>query len=174
MLFDELQKSRFAGKPVRLFVFERQGTVIGRFCNSPVDLTIGDDTYLSAQIDRSEIKETPEKAKDKITVKFACLKDPNHSAADEPVTQSLGDHWTPYVPADELELQVLHAFQEQTTDDTGVKTGTQDSSKTTISSEQHGVNPVTFVPSNISATGAFGSPPPFLNKQWSARPLMQL
>ena len=59
------------------------------------------------------------------------------------------------------------------TDDTGVKTGTQDSSKTTISSEQDGVNPVTFVPSGISATGAFGSPPPFLNRQWSARPRRQ-
>lgn len=105
--FDDLQFGRFTGKPVRLFLFERQGTAIGRFTTAPVDLPIGDDTWTSAQIDRSEIKETPEKAKDKITVKFAYLRDPNHSAAEEPSTQSLGDHWHPYVPADEVRVTCL-------------------------------------------------------------------
>ena len=107
MLIDDIQRSRFFGKPVRLFVFERQGTVIGRFAGAPIDLAIGADTYVSAQIDRSEIKETTEKAKDKITVKFAYLSDPGAPLASRPSTQALGDHWHPYVPADEVRVTCL-------------------------------------------------------------------
>lgn len=96
MSFDTIELSRFLGRPVRLFVFTRQSTV-WRFCTGDRDITIGENTYYHAQIDRSEIRQTVERAKDSITIKLAYLRDPD---ADEyPVTQSFGDNWFPYVPS---------------------------------------------------------------------------
>lgn len=97
-MFDAIQKSRFLGKPVRLFRFELQGTVIGRFTNAPIDVVSGGFTWLPAQIDRSDIKLTIEPAKDKITVKFAYLLNPYAPLQDIPSTQALGDFWNPYPP----------------------------------------------------------------------------
>jgi hypothetical protein len=98
---DTFELSRFLGRPVRLFRFERQGFV-WRFCNAPKNLTIGGFTYIAAQIDRSEIRQTVERAKDKITITFPYLRDPG--AAEFPPTQALGDNWFPYPPSDAVRV----------------------------------------------------------------------
>jgi hypothetical protein len=98
---DTFELSRFLGRPVRLFRFERQG-LVWRFCNAPKNLTIGGFTYIAAQIDRSEIRQTVERAKDKITVTFPYLRDPG--AAEFPATQAFGDNWFPYPPSDEVRV----------------------------------------------------------------------
>ena len=89
--------NRFSSKPVHLFVFTRQH-LTWRYCTADRDLVIGGHTYLSAQIERGEIKQTIERAKDKLSIKFAYLLDPDASVY--PVTQALGDNWWPYVPTD--------------------------------------------------------------------------
>lgn len=103
-MFDTIERSRFLGRPVRLFVFTRQG-LVWRYCTAPQDLTIGGVTYLAAQIDRSEIRQTVERAKDKIQIKLAYLRDPN--AANYPATQPLGDNWHPYTPSDTIRVVCL-------------------------------------------------------------------
>lgn len=100
-MFKDFELSRFGGRPVRLFQFTLQG-LVWRFCNAPQDLTIGGFTYLAAQIDRSEIRQTVERAKDKLKITMAYLRDPN--APTFPATQSLGDNWHPYVPSDTMRV----------------------------------------------------------------------
>ena len=103
-MFNTFELGRFTGRPVRLFRFERQG-LVWRFCNAPQDLVIGGVTYLTAQIDRSEIRQTIERAKDKITITLAYLRDP--AAPAYPSTQSLGDNWHPYTPSDIMRVVCL-------------------------------------------------------------------
>jgi len=103
-MFETFELSRFLGRPVRLFVFLRQG-LVWRFCTAPQDLTIGGVTYLAAQIDRSEIRQTIERAKDKINITMAYLRDP--AAPAYPSTQSLGDNWHPYTPSDTIRVVCL-------------------------------------------------------------------
>lgn len=95
---------RYGRKPIHLFVFSRQH-LAWRYCTADRDLEINGMVYRSAQIERSEIKQTIERAKDRITIKCAYLLDPE---ADEyPVTQSLGDNWWPYVPTDTISVTCL-------------------------------------------------------------------
>lgn len=108
---DIYQRSRFGGKPVRFFLFVRQG-LSWRYCTADRDLTIAGTTWLSAQISRSDIKLTPEPAKDKVTVSFAYLLDPD--APRYPVTQSLGDNWQPYVPTDDVRVICLEGHYGDT------------------------------------------------------------
>lgn len=96
-MFDTFELSRFAGRPVHFFMFTLQGKV-WRFNSSDRDILVSGKTYLSAQISRSEIKLTTERAKDKITITLAYLRDPTATAF--PSTQSLGDVWHPYIPSD--------------------------------------------------------------------------
>lgn len=105
-MFSTRELSRFLGRPVHLFVFTRQ-SLAWRFCGADRDLTVGGQTYLGAQIERSEIKQTVERAKDKITITLAYLRDP--AAAELPVTQSLGDLWHPYAPSDPVYVTCLAA-----------------------------------------------------------------
>lgn len=100
-MFDTFERGRFTGRPVRLFRFERQG-LVWRFCNAPQDLVIGGVTYLAAQIDRSEIRQTIERAKDKVNITMAYLRDP--AAPAYPSTQALGDNWHPYTPSDTIRV----------------------------------------------------------------------
>lgn len=106
-MFDDFQLSRFKGRPVRLFRFELQGQVIGRYASAPIDIDSGGFTWTSAQIDRSAIKQTIEPAKDKITVKFAYLLNPYAAEADKPSTQALGDFWNPYPPPGKVRVVCL-------------------------------------------------------------------
>lgn len=103
-MFETFELSRFLGRPVRLFVFQRQ-SVVWRFCNADRDLIIGGNTYLAAPIDRGEIKQTAERAKDKLTIKLAYLRDP--AAPEFPATQVLGDNWHPYIPSDPIAVTCL-------------------------------------------------------------------
>lgn len=100
-MFETFEFSRFSGRPVRLFRFERQG-LVWRYCSAPQDLTIDGITYLAAQIDRGEIRQTVERAKDKIKITFAYLRDPH--ATTYPSTQPLGDNWHPYTPSDTMRV----------------------------------------------------------------------
>ena len=99
-----MARNRFGAKPVHLFVFTRQH-LVWRYCTADRDLVINGKTYLSAQIGRSEIKQTVERAKDKITITFAYLLDP--AAPEYPVTQPLGDNWFPHVPQDVVGVTCL-------------------------------------------------------------------
>lgn len=100
-MFDAFELSRFAGKPIHLFLFTRQN-LTWRFANSDRDLVIGGNTYLAAQIERGEIKQTVERAKDRLTIKLPYLRDPD--ALEYPSTQPLGDNWHPYIPSDEVQV----------------------------------------------------------------------
>lgn len=104
MSFDLINPSRFLGRPVQLFVVTRQG-VVQRYANAASDLTVGGNAYIGGQIEHSEIKETAEKAKDKITVKLAYLRNP--AALEFPATQPLGDWFHPYPPGDPVTVTCL-------------------------------------------------------------------
>ncbi|HEL4296638.1 DUF2163 domain-containing protein [Stenotrophomonas maltophilia] len=103
-MFEQREQSRFTGEPIWLFVFTRQ-SLVWRYCTADRDLVIGGQTYKSAQITRSEIKQTAERAKDKITITLAYLRDP--TAKKYPVTQPLGDNWFPYVPSSTVYVTCL-------------------------------------------------------------------
>lgn len=110
MSFDALETSRYGGKPVHLFVFKRQGIEL-RFVGSDRDFINGLTTYTAGQIERSEIKQTVERAKDRVTIKLAYLRDPNAPAEDIPSTQTLGDWWHPYIPGDRIDVICLAAHR---------------------------------------------------------------
>ena len=105
-MFDAFETSRFLGRPVRLFVFTRQA-LVWRFASADRDIVIGADTYLAAQIERDEIKQTAERAKDKLGIRFAYLRDPDAPAEIIPSTQTLGDNWHPYPPSDTVSVRCL-------------------------------------------------------------------
>lgn len=107
-MFDTLEKSRFGGKPTHLFAFTRQGVTL-RFCTGAVDFPVGANTYVAAQIERGEIRQTVERAKDKITIKLAYLRDP--AATDLPATQAIGDWWHPYIPGDRVDVVCMAAHR---------------------------------------------------------------
>lgn len=112
-MFDDLQKARFGGKPVHLFIFRRQGVEL-RFCTGAQDYVYGTTVYTAGQIERSEIKETVERAKDKLTVTAAYMRDPATPADQIPSTQPLGDWFHPYVPTDRIDVICLVAHRGQT------------------------------------------------------------
>lgn len=103
-MFETIERSRFLGRPVRLFIFRRQG-LTWRFASGDRDVVVGAHTYLAAQIDRGEIRQTAERAKDKLKITFAYLVNP--AAPEFPVTQSLGDVWRPYIPSDAVSVTCL-------------------------------------------------------------------
>lgn len=111
MSFEALETSRFGGRPLRLFVFQRQG-VVWRFCKADRDLVIDGQTYLGAQIDRSDIQQTAERAKNEITITLAYWRDPNAEAF--PSTQAFGNNWHPYIPSDPIAVTCLAAHYGDT------------------------------------------------------------
>ncbi len=114
MLFDEFELGRFTGRPVRLYVFTRQ-SLVWRFAESDTDFEYDGTVYTAAQISRSEIEETVEREKDKVTIKLAYLRNPTPPIGTEiPVTQSLGDNWHPYIPTDVVRVVCLDAHHGAT------------------------------------------------------------
>lgn len=105
-MFDLLQKSRFGGKPVRLYRFQLQDAVWW-FAQADRDITAGGADWIASGINRDDIKQTNEPAKDKLKIRFAYLRDPNANALDIPSTQDLGDLWHPYVPSDKVQVMCL-------------------------------------------------------------------
>lgn len=108
---DNFEQTRFRGKPVHLFIFTHQDQVL-RFAGGDYDFPSGAHTYVAANIERSEIKQTAEPAKDKITIKAAYLRDPG--AAEFPSTQVLGNKWFPYIPSDKIYVVCLAAHYGST------------------------------------------------------------
>lgn len=112
-MFDTFELSRFGGKPIRLFRFQRQG-IIWRFAQADRTITAGGFDWLPAQIDRDEIKQTSERAKDKLAIRMAYLRDPNAALIDLPTTQALGDLWHPYIPSDKIAVMCLATHYGET------------------------------------------------------------
>lgn len=104
-MFEFRELSRFLGRPVQLYVFARQ-SVTWRYTSADRDVTVGGHTYTAAPgITRSEIRETAERAKNKVTIKFPFLTDPD--AVQLPATQALGLNWHPYPPSDPVSVTCL-------------------------------------------------------------------
>lgn len=91
---------------LHLFIFRRQ-LVTQRYAAADRDIVIGDHTYLAAQIERDAIKQTPEKAKDKLKIRAAYLLTPAEPAEGWPATQTLGNWWRPYIPSDDVSVVCL-------------------------------------------------------------------
>ncbi|MCH6484238.1 DUF2163 domain-containing protein [Pseudoxanthomonas sp. LH2527] len=104
MAFDLFELGRFTGRPVHLFVFRRQG-LTWRYWAGDEDREFGGHLYRGAQIQRSEIKQTTERAKDRIKITMAYVRAPD--ALEYPSTQELGDNWFPYVPTDTMSVMCL-------------------------------------------------------------------
>lgn len=94
-MFESFELSRFLGRPIQYFIFRRQG-LTWRYCTGSQDQVVGGHTYTAGQIERSEIKQTAERAKDKLKITLAYLRAPD--AVEYPSTQELGDNWFPFVP----------------------------------------------------------------------------
>lgn len=101
MSFETLEISRFLGRPVHLFTFARQ-SLVWRYASGGRDVTIGGNTYTGAQVSRSEIQQSVEGEKNKLTITLPYLRDP--AAAEYPATQPLGNNWHPYIPSDPISI----------------------------------------------------------------------
>lgn len=106
MAFDDFELSRWLGKPLHLFQFIRQGTIL-RFANADRDVVIGGFTYVAANISRSEIRQTVERAKDSLKLNLAYFLTPDPPPEGYPSTQVLGDWWRPYIPSDPIKVICL-------------------------------------------------------------------
>lgn len=96
--------SDYLGEPIQLFIFRRQD-LTQRYARGLRDVVIGDHTYVAADIDRDAIRQTPEKAKDRLRIRAAYLLDP--AAPEYPSTQPLGNWWRPYIPSDDISVVCL-------------------------------------------------------------------
>ncbi|PBJ83701.1 hypothetical protein CMZ84_04215 [Lysobacteraceae bacterium NML93-0399] len=109
-----LRAQRLAGKrwcpmfdaELHLFIFRRQGVTL-RFAAADRDIEIGEHVYHAAQIERDAIKQTAERAKDKLKIRVAYLLAPVEPTDGWPVTQALGDWWRPHIPSDEISVICL-------------------------------------------------------------------
>lgn len=110
-MFSTYEWSRFFGRPFHLFIFRRQMITLRFASTGPGrNIVIGADTYYGAQIERSAIKQTVERAKDKITIKMPFLLDAAGALARGealPITQPLGHWWRPHIPSDQIHVTCL-------------------------------------------------------------------
>jgi len=100
-MFSARELSRFGGQPIRLFTFQRQA-LVWRYASCEHDIVVDGNTYLAAQIERDEVQQTVERAKDTLKIRMAYLRDPSVPEGRRPSTQSLGDNWHPYTPSDSV------------------------------------------------------------------------
>lgn len=91
---------------LHLFIFRRQGVTL-RYAAADRDVQVGGHVYFAAQIERDAIRQTAEKAKDKLRIRAAYLLSPSEPPDGWPVTQELGDWWRPYIPSDEITVICL-------------------------------------------------------------------
>lgn len=97
---------RFGARPVHLFIFRRQSLTLRFASTGPGrDFEAGGQVYLGAQIERDAIKQTAERAKDKLKIRMAHLLDP--AAPELPITQALGAWWRPHIPSDPIHVTCL-------------------------------------------------------------------
>ena len=88
---------------LHLFIFRRQGVTV-RLASADRDIEAGGHTYLAAQIERDAIKQTAERAKDKMKIRVAYLLTPVQPYDGWPATQALGDWWRPHIPSDPISV----------------------------------------------------------------------
>lgn len=113
-MFDAHETSRFDGKPIHLFILRRQNVSLRFASTGPgVDLTNGAFTYTGGQIERDAIRQTVERAKDKLKIRLAYLLDPDPPGGFPP-TQELGDWWRPYIPVDPIHVTCLATHRGDT------------------------------------------------------------
>ena len=100
--------SRFGGKPQHLFAFWRQQAVF-RFAAGTRgrNVEIGDHVYIAEQIERGAIRQTPERAQDKMKIRMPYVVSPTAPAEGWPATQILGDWWRPYIPGSPVRVVCL-------------------------------------------------------------------
>lgn len=104
MTFEAIEKSARGGKPAQMFVFTRQ-SLVWRYARADRDITLDEKKYLAVAIKRSEIKQTMERNKDRVTITIPYARNPN--AARKPVTQPLGDNWSTSIPSDPIYVMCL-------------------------------------------------------------------
>lgn len=105
MAFDALERSRWGGQPIQLFIFQRQGT-LWRFANSARDELLGGETFLgNSNITRGALRDSTEALKNNLEIVIPYLVDP--TSAEFPNTQELGNLWRPYPPSDRVYVTCL-------------------------------------------------------------------
>lgn len=105
-MFDTQALSRWFGKPITLYRFDRQH-LSWRFTDADRDITVDGETYLTVRggLSRSNIRDTSSAKKSELKITLPFLRDP--AAPVKPVTQELGDNWWPYPPGDEVAVTVM-------------------------------------------------------------------
>lgn len=98
--------TRFGRREVRLFRFAHQART-WYFAQAERTIDAGGALYLPAPIERDEIRQTAESAKDKLNIRLGYLCDPNAPASAIPATQTLGDLWRPYIPTGVVTVMCL-------------------------------------------------------------------
>jgi len=93
-------------RETHLFVFRRQGVSL-RFASADRDVTIGEHVYTAAQIERDAIRQTAERAKDKLKIRMAYSVGVTEPPTGWPSTQQVGNWWRPYIPSDPITVTCL-------------------------------------------------------------------
>lgn len=107
MAFDTYERSQYHGRPVELYTFRLQG-LVQRYVRGDAGVNIGGHDFYPGQISCTELRDTAERAKNEVTIRFDYLRDPN--APRKPSTQPLGALWHPYVPSSPVfvTIQAIH------------------------------------------------------------------
>lgn len=101
MAFDPSDLRNWMGDTVHLFIFRRQGITL-RYASSTRDVVIGEHTYQAAQIERAAIRQTAERAKDKLKIRIAYSVASTEPPDGWSSTQALGNWWRPHIPSDPI------------------------------------------------------------------------
>jgi len=91
---------------LHLFIFRRQSITL-RYAAADRDVVIAGNTYRGVPIERDAIKQTVEKAKDKLKIRMPYLLTPVEPDEGWPATQELGNWWRPHIPSDEVSVVCL-------------------------------------------------------------------
>ncbi len=91
---------------VHLFIFRRQGVSV-RLAAGDRDMPIGEHTYYGVTIERDAIRQTAERAKDKLKIRMAYLLTPTEPDEGWPASQVVGDWWRPHIPSDPISVICL-------------------------------------------------------------------
>lgn len=106
-LFDTLQQAFFGGAPVLLFRFQLQDAVWW-FAQADDDVeTAGGITWRASKISCDNIRQTRERSKDNLGIRFPYNRLQQTNPIEIPTTQGFGDLWHPYVPSDTITVMVL-------------------------------------------------------------------
>lgn len=105
-LIDTLQRAFFGGSPVLLFRFQLQGATWW-FAQADDDVeTVGGITWRASKISCDNIRQTRERAKDNLGIRFPYNRLQQDNPIEIPTTQEFGDLWHPFVPSDTILAEV--------------------------------------------------------------------